>query len=90
MSLRDLIHPHLCNCPRNEPSPLKCRGPKRASNFQGKGAVVVTEKLDGGNCMICNGKVYARSHGQEAKHESFSRVKALAVSLSQYSVDHCF
>ena len=29
MSLRDLIHPHLCNCPRNEPSPLKCRGPKR-------------------------------------------------------------
>ena len=57
-----------------------------ASNFQGKGAVVVTEKLDGGNCMICNGKVYARSHGQEAKHESFSRVKALAVSLSQYSI----
>eukprot|EP00746_Dinoflagellata_sp_MGD_P165167 gnl/MRDRNA2_/MRDRNA2_94281_c0_seq1.p1 gnl/MRDRNA2_/MRDRNA2_94281_c0~~gnl/MRDRNA2_/MRDRNA2_94281_c0_seq1.p1 ORF type:complete len:1416 (+),score=292.18 gnl/MRDRNA2_/MRDRNA2_94281_c0_seq1:81-4250(+) len=39
--------------------------------------VIVTEKLDGGNCCIKNGLVYARTHGQPATHESFSAVKQL-------------
>mmetsp|Transcript_116983 Transcript_116983/g.303290 ORF Transcript_116983/g.303290 Transcript_116983/m.303290 type:complete len:1405 (-) Transcript_116983:112-4326(-) len=40
--------------------------------------VVVTEKLDGGNCCIKEGQVYARTHGQPATHESFSAVKQIA------------
>jgi len=40
--------------------------------------VVVTEKLDGGNCCIKNGQVYGRTHSQPAMHESFSAVKELA------------
>ena len=30
--------------------------------------IIVTEKLDGGNCCLHNGKVYARTHSAEAKH----------------------
>lgn len=40
--------------------------------------VVVTEKLDGGNCCIHNGAVYARTHRQPASHPSFGPIKALA------------
>eukprot|EP01012_Entosiphon_sulcatum_P031287 TRINITY_DN3924_c0_g1_i2.p1 TRINITY_DN3924_c0_g1~~TRINITY_DN3924_c0_g1_i2.p1 ORF type:complete len:1006 (-),score=130.86 TRINITY_DN3924_c0_g1_i2:8-3025(-) len=39
--------------------------------------VVITEKLDGGNCCICNYRVYARTHGQEASHASFGPIKQL-------------
>lgn len=39
--------------------------------------VVVTEKLDGGNCCIKNGLVFARTHAQPATHESFSAIKQL-------------
>jgi hypothetical protein len=37
--------------------------------------VVVTEKLDGGNTCLYNGKVYARSTGQEATAGWFAMVK---------------
>eukprot|EP00811_Abedinium_folium_P000231 NODE_1020_length_2648_cov_5.422451.p1 GENE.NODE_1020_length_2648_cov_5.422451~~NODE_1020_length_2648_cov_5.422451.p1 ORF type:complete len:741 (-),score=238.33 NODE_1020_length_2648_cov_5.422451:322-2544(-) len=43
--------------------------------------VVVTEKLDGGNCCIKGGQIYARTHGQPATHASFSAVKQLAQSF---------
>ena len=43
--------------------------------------VVITEKLDGGNCCISEGKVYARTHAAEASHPSFGPVKQLAESL---------
>lgn len=33
--------------------------------------IVVTEKLDGANCCIVNGKVFARTHSHEADHASF-------------------
>merc|ERR1719210_270030 len=39
--------------------------------------VIVTEKLDGGNCCIKHGQIYARTHAQPATHESFSAVKQL-------------
>mmetsp|Transcript_59951 Transcript_59951/g.130029 ORF Transcript_59951/g.130029 Transcript_59951/m.130029 type:complete len:1381 (-) Transcript_59951:223-4365(-) len=45
--------------------------------------VVVTEKLDGGNCCIKGGAVYARTHAQPAAHESFSAVKQLACQLPE-------
>jgi len=41
--------------------------------------VVVSEKIDGGNCCIHRGKVFARSHKEEASHESFSTIKALVL-----------
>ncbi|CAE8681175.1 unnamed protein product [Polarella glacialis] len=46
------------------------------------GEVVVTEKLDGGNCCIKGGQVYSRTHSQPATHESFSAVKTLAAEFA--------
>lgn len=43
--------------------------------------VVVTEKLDGGNCCLKDGQVFGRTHAQPASHESFSAVKELAANL---------
>eukprot|EP00760_Papus_ankaliazontas_P034850 PhM_4_TR7524/c0_g1_i1/m.81097 len=54
--------------------------------------VVVTEKLDGGNCCIRllaesgTPAVYARTHGKEATHPSFGPVKTLAAQ-SQWNLD---
>mmetsp|Transcript_49977 Transcript_49977/g.140044 ORF Transcript_49977/g.140044 Transcript_49977/m.140044 type:complete len:1427 (-) Transcript_49977:87-4367(-) len=45
--------------------------------------VVVTEKLDGGNCCIKDGQVYARTHAHPATHQSFSAVKQLAMNFAQ-------
>ncbi|CAJ1372118.1 unnamed protein product [Effrenium voratum] len=47
-----------------------------------QGEVVVTEKLDGGNCCIKGGQVYGRTHAQPASHESFSAVKELAANFA--------
>lgn len=44
--------------------------------------VVVTEKLDGGNCCIKGGQVFARTHAQPATHESFSAVKQLSYGFA--------
>lgn len=43
--------------------------------------VVVTEKLDGGNCCLKSGQVFGRTHSQPATHESFSAVKELAATF---------
>ena len=40
--------------------------------------VVVTEKLDGGNCSIFRGKVFARTASTEATHQSFGPIKQFA------------
>lgn len=37
--------------------------------------IVITEKLDGSNCLISTGGVYARSTGQEAAHSWFAMVR---------------
>ena len=44
--------------------------------------VVITEKLDGGNCCLHAGKVYARTHGQEASHTWFAPIKAAYASFA--------
>jgi len=49
--------------------------------------VTITEKLDGGNCCLAWGKVYARTHGHEATHASFSAVKALSAQLRRDKAD---
>eukprot|EP00767_Chilomastix_cuspidata_P005676 gnl/Chilomastix_cuspidata/5924.p1 GENE.gnl/Chilomastix_cuspidata/5924~~gnl/Chilomastix_cuspidata/5924.p1 ORF type:complete len:1066 (+),score=314.62 gnl/Chilomastix_cuspidata/5924:74-3199(+) len=43
--------------------------------------VVITEKLDGGNCCIFDGQVFARTHAHPTRLPWFSRVKQLARSL---------
>lgn len=48
--------------------------------------VVLTEKLDGGNCALVGKKVFARTHSSEANHGSFSRVKNMSMNL--YSCGH--
>eukprot|EP00039_Didymoeca_costata_P032811 m.39448 g.39448 ORF g.39448 m.39448 type:complete len:230 (+) comp9554_c0_seq2:211-900(+) len=52
-----------------------------AKSFTGK-EVVITEKLDGGNCCVKDGKVFARTHSKEATHASFSTIKHLFAGLS--------
>lgn len=52
-----------------------------ASAFVGV-PIVVTEKCDGGNCCIRDGKVFARTHGHEATHESFGPIKELAARVT--------
>jgi len=39
--------------------------------------VVITEKLDGANCLLFKGKVFGRTHQHEANHSSFAQVKQL-------------
>jgi hypothetical protein len=43
--------------------------------------VVVTEKLDGGNCCLREGKIFARTHSKEADHASFGPVKQMYSQL---------
>lgn len=45
--------------------------------FDGLPALVLTEKLDGGNCCIKNGAVYARTHKHPTKHPWFDPLKAM-------------
>jgi len=43
--------------------------------------VIVTEKMDGGNCCLHEGLVYSRTHGTETFHKSFSKTKAMYKSI---------
>jgi len=43
--------------------------------------IVITEKMDGGNTCLFDGKVFARTHSEETFHPSFSRVKELYNSI---------
>ena len=47
--------------------------------------LIVTEKLDGGNACLFEGKVFARTHATETFHPSFSKLKALYHSI-YYSI----
>ena len=43
----------------------------------------ILPSVDGGNCCLMDGKVYARTHKHEATHPSFAPIKALYASLFQ-------
>ena len=43
--------------------------------------IVITEKLDGGNCCLCDGAVFARTHSHEATHASFGPIKSLCEEI---------
>lgn len=49
--------------------------------------VVVTEKLDGGNCCLYGGDVYARTHKHPATHASFGPIKALYAGMDSAHMD---
>lgn len=44
--------------------------------------VIITEKMDGGNCQLFQGNVYARTTSKVATHESFNKIKSLYPSFS--------
>ncbi|KAJ3280856.1 hypothetical protein HK104_000357 [Borealophlyctis nickersoniae] len=60
-----------------------------ASPFVGR-EVVITEKLDGGNCCLHAGNVYARTHGHTASHASFGPIKALYAQLRTLIPEHLY
>jgi hypothetical protein len=43
--------------------------------------IVITEKLDGGNCCLYRGRVFARTHKHEASHASFGAIKQAYAQL---------
>ena len=43
--------------------------------------MIITEKLDGGNCCIKGGVVFARTHSKPATHESFDTIKGMFAGL---------
>lgn len=57
-------------------------GTARALFCDGKTEVVVTEKLDGGNCCVSRGMVFARTHKHEAKHPWFGTIKNMHALLA--------
>lgn len=42
---------------------------------------LATRQLDGGNCCLRDGKVFARTHSHEATHASFSPIKELSARV---------
>ena len=48
--------------------------------FGGDAHVVIHEKLDGGNCCIFAGNVYARTHKHPTKHPWFDTIKVMVRS----------
>jgi hypothetical protein len=49
--------------------------------------IIITEKLDGGNCCIMRGRVYARSHSHQATHPWFGTIKSMRHVLEATSND---
>src|SRR5438128_1765378 len=43
--------------------------------------LVITEKVDGGNCCLTRAGVFARTHGATPTHPSFARIKALHAAI---------
>lgn len=71
--------PHLSFSPGVNPDDIQLSAAD-CTHFQGQ-KVVITEKLDGGNCCIKDGVVFARTHSSPATHASFSPIKQLAKQL---------
>ena len=47
------------------------------------GEIIVTEKLDGGNCCVWGGRVYARTLSSPTSKPWFSPIKALTPEISR-------
>jgi hypothetical protein len=72
--------PHLPFSPEVKDDDVKLDD-KHCTQFLNR-EVIITEKMDGGNCQLFQGRVYARTTSKEATHKSFSAVKQL---YSQFS-----
>ena len=53
-----------------------------------RGPIVVTEKLDGGNCCLFAGRVFARTHSREAQQAWFSATKAFYLAFAHAVPNH--
>merc|ERR1712086_39102 len=75
--------PHLPFSPSVNPDDIVANSSQCAGILAGE--IVITEKLDGGNCCIMDGQVYARTHNAPTAHAWFSPIKEM-VSYLQYLI----
>lgn len=73
--------PHLPFSPGVQPDDIVCSNLNPSHPLLTQ-EVVITEKLDGGNCSLLQSKVYARTTASEATHPSFGVIKELAAGIS--------
>ena len=78
--------PHLSFSPGINPDDVVCDEIWRSGDDLSD--VVITEKLDGGNCCLHKGMVFARTHRQEATHASFGPIKSLAAQMASVLLPH--
>jgi len=69
-------------CSKGRSSDDKVLSEDNLGNFLGI-PIVITEKLDGGNCAIINNNVYARSHAAPTSHPSFSMIKQILPTIQE-------
>jgi len=75
--------PHLPFSPSVNPDDIVANSSQCAGILAEE--IVITEKLDGGNCCIMDGQVYARTHSEPTSHGWFSPIKEM-VSYLQYMI----
>merc|ERR1712166_1433130 len=75
--------PHLPFSPSVNPDDIVANSSQCVGILTGE--IVITEKLDGGNCCIMDGQVYARTHNAPTAHAWFSPIKEM-VSYLQYLI----
>ncbi|KAG2385921.1 hypothetical protein C9374_003070 [Naegleria lovaniensis] len=61
---------------------------KHCTQFIAPTEVIITEKMDGGNCQLFQGKIYARTTSKEASHASFGPIKQLYSQFKYLIPDH--
>lgn len=62
---------------------------KKESDEENNDLIIITEKIDGGNCCIKNGQIYARTHSKPTIHWSFGRIKEIyEQQIKCYDIDH--
>jgi len=78
--------PHLPFSPEHQDDDVVLPD-SHCTQFVGK-EVIITEKLDGGNCQLFQGKIFARTTSKEATHPSFGPVKQLYSQFQFLIPDH--
>jgi len=58
-----------------------CAQAEGISNFLCHKRMIITEKIDGGNCCLKDGQVFGRTHSRPATHWSFGPVKEMYATL---------
>ncbi|EFC45507.1 predicted protein [Naegleria gruberi] len=78
--------PHLPFSPEHQDDDVVLSN-QHCTQFVGQ-EVIITEKMDGGNCQLFQGKIFARTTNKEATHASFGPIKQLYSQFSFLIPDH--